>query len=214
MSARISIETTWLPPFHGPEEIRRTSAEIRIAFGADVATRFEDDWAQSVQERARVAAYPLALWFASSWWRLRWEPLPAKISFREDHSGTSWRMSHELPAAGHGFVWPQLMFASDGEAILVHCRQSAALSGEPVRYLSEFTTEVPVREFELAIDGFVNLVLGRLDGRETELYGLWKEVLRERADQEETECPENRSPQQIRPRQGRLRLRSSKASSI
>lgn len=187
MSSKISIETNWLPPFQGDEEVRRTSAEIRIAFGADVATRFEDEWSQSVQERARVSAYPLALWFASSWWRLRWEPIPTRLRLQQDRSftDTHWRMSHELAAAGHGFIWPQLTFVSDGEAITVSCRQSNPLSGEPVRYLSEFVTTVSAREFELAVSAFVNLVCGRLNHLKTELHDLWLEVLNERADPEQ-----------------------------
>jgi hypothetical protein len=184
MSSKISIETDWLPPFQGEEEVRNTSAEIRISFGADVATRFVDEWSRSVQERARVAAYPLALWFASCWWRLRWEPLPAKLPLQQDRffAAASWRMSHELPAAGHGFIWPQLTFASDGESIAVSCRQSNPLTREPVRYLSQFATAVSAREFEIAVDDFVNLVCGRLDPLRTELHNLWQEVLRERAD--------------------------------
>ncbi|MGD1095404.1 MAG: hypothetical protein ABSB35_25845, partial [Bryobacteraceae bacterium] len=75
----MSIELKWLPPFQGTDEIGRTSATIQIRFGAENATRFEDVWSESVQEGARVSAYPLAVWLASSWWRLRWEPLPARI---------------------------------------------------------------------------------------------------------------------------------------
>jgi hypothetical protein len=189
MISKISIETNWLPPFQGTEEVRKTSAELRISFGDKVATRFEDDWSQSVQERTRVAAYPLAMWLASSWWRLRWEPAPAKFRLQHDQSvvETHWRMSHELPAAGQGFIWPCLSFESDGETIVVLCRQSNPLTSEPVRYLSEFATVVLAREFELAVDDFVNLVCSRLDPSRTELHSLWQDVLSERANPEEAE---------------------------
>jgi hypothetical protein len=66
-------------------------------------------------------------------------------------------MSHELPAAGKGFIWPQLLYVSDGESIRVICRQSPALSNEPVHYLSEFEATVPVREFEIGVDSFMDL---------------------------------------------------------
>jgi hypothetical protein len=96
-------------------------------------------------------------------------------------------MSHELTAAGYGFIWPQLVFASDGESIRVICRQSPALSTKPVRYLSEFDTAVPAREFESEVDSFMDLVLRRLDALgETELHLLWREVLAERADREQS----------------------------
>jgi hypothetical protein len=89
----------------------------------------------------------------------------------------------QLPAAGYGFLWPQLAFASDGEAVWVSCRRSPALSSEPVRYLSEFEAFVPAREFEQETDAFMDLVLRRLDSMgETELHTLWREVLAERAD--------------------------------
>jgi hypothetical protein len=95
----------------------------------------------------------------------------------------NWRMSHDLPAAGYGFIWPQLSFASDGEAIFVSCRPSPALSGEPVRYLSEFDVFVGARQFERETDNFMDLVLRRLDSLgKTELHILWGEVLAERAN--------------------------------
>ena len=189
MTPGMFIELKWLPPFQGTEEVGRTSATIQIRFGAESATRFEDAWSQSVQEGARVSVYPLAIWLASSWWRIRWEPLPSRIRLTQDEvpADTNWRMSHELPAAGYGFIWPQLAFASDGESIRVSCRRSPPLSIEPVRYLSEFEVVVPAREFERGIDNFMDLVLRRLDTLgETELHLLWREVLAERADPEQS----------------------------
>lgn len=178
----MTIGLEWLPPFKGTEEVRRTSATIQICFGSENATRFEDSWSQSVQHGARVSAYPLALWLASSWWRIRWEPEPSRIRLAPDRI-PDWRMNHELPAAGYGFIWPQLAFASDGQVISVNCRRSGALSGEPVRYLSEFETFVPAQEFETEIDNFLDLVLRRLDSLgETDLHILWREVRAERAD--------------------------------
>jgi hypothetical protein len=189
MMPGMSIELKWLPPFQGPEELGRTSATVQIRFGAENATRFEDVWSQSVQEGARVSAYPFAIWLASSWWRIRWEPLPSRIRLAQDQvpADTNWRMSHELPAAGYGFIWPQLVFASDGESIRVSCRRSQALSNEPVRYLSEFEVVVPAREFERGIDNFMDLVLRRLDILgETELHLIWSDVLAERTDREQS----------------------------
>jgi hypothetical protein len=92
-------------------------------------------------------------------------------------------MSHELPAAGHGFVWPPLCFASDGESIRVISRPSPAFSQEPVHYLSDFDLTLPAREFEAGIDSLLDRVLRRLDRLgETDLHVLWREVIAERAD--------------------------------
>jgi hypothetical protein len=61
------------------------------------------------------------------------------------------------------------------------------LSQEPVHYLSEFDVTVPARELETEIDSFLDLVLRRLDALgETELHLLWREVLAERADHEQS----------------------------
>lgn len=181
----MQIELEWLPPFQGAEEVGRTSAAVQMRFGAEIATRFEDEFSQSVQHAARVSAFPFAIWLAQSWWRLRWEPLPSRIRLVPDEipADANWRMSHEISAAGYGFIWPQVVFASDGEAIWVRCRPSPPLSSEPVRYLSEFDVSVSAQDFERAIDNFVDLVLRRLDTLgETELHVIWREVLAERAD--------------------------------
>ena len=181
----MNIDVDWLPPFQASKEIQRTSAAIRIVFGSENATRHEDEFSQSVQQAVRVSAYPLALWLATLWWRIRWEPLPLRIrlSSGELPADVNWRMSHEVAAAGHGFVWPRLVFASDGDTISVQCRPTSSLSEEPVRYLSEFDVWMRADEFETATDQFVDLVLRRLDSLgETELHVLWKEVLSERAD--------------------------------
>lgn len=190
MTSPMAIQLEWLPPFHGAEEIRRTSAMIEIRFGAKNATRCEDAWSQSVQQGARVAAYPLALWLASSWWRIRWEPRPSgvRLGSGETAAGAGWRMSHELPAAGYGFLWPLLTFSSDGETIEVNCRSSPDSSEEPVRFLSEFDLFVPAKAFEYETDKFLDLVLRRLDSLgETELHVLWRQVLDERTDPAQSE---------------------------
>lgn len=181
----MSIELSWLPPFQGTREIGRTSAAIQVRFGAENATRSWDIWSDSVQDSVRVSAYPLAMWLASSWWRIRWEAPPSRVKLTDNQASADlkWRMSHELPAAGYGFVWPQLSFASDGESIRVTSTQSRASSSEPVHYLSAFDLSISAGDFEAGIDKFMDLVLRRLDALgETDLHLLWREVLAERTD--------------------------------
>jgi len=182
MTTEFSISTEWTTALHGAESLRQTSAFLRIDFGERVATRIEDEWSRSTSERVWLAAYPLALWFASSWWRLRWEPYPI--------SGlptVSWRMAHEMASAGYGFLWPRLLFNSDGENVWAICRATHPGDHQPVRYLSEFRSCVPGKLFERVIDEFVDLVLSRLDAvgaRAPELQELWNEVRAERHDPE------------------------------
>jgi hypothetical protein len=185
MTANFHLGVQWLPPFRGTAELERTSAELTIRVGGEIASRFEDEWSQSVQHSIRGSLYPLALWFAHSWWRIRWEPVPSRIRLSSALSveDADWKMSHEMPAAGGGFIWPPLTFSSDGEGILVTCRPSPALSGEPVKYLSDFNLVVAAADFETEVDAFIDLILRRLDVQgTTELHVLWSELLAERGD--------------------------------
>lgn len=182
MSAKFLIDLEWEGGEFGAPEDRATAAQLRIAFDNQVATQIISDWSQSVSDRVRVSAYPLALWFARSWWRLRWEPFPLTRL-----PSVSWRMAHEMPAAGHGYLWPHLRFASDGESIEAECRPSPNPSEEPVHYLSRFKAPVDANAFVAQVDAFISLVLNRLDAGplhgNTELHRVWAEVMAERQDE-------------------------------
>jgi hypothetical protein len=175
----LSIHHNWESALHETAEVSQTSAMLKIVLGNTIVTRNEDEWAQTVREDVRLSAYPLALWFASSWWRLRWESLPTRAP---NHS---WRMAHELRAAGFGYVWPRMLFASEGDQVKVWAAQSASDARAPVRYLESAYSEIPARAFERTIDEFVYGVLARLDAvavSRTALHDLWKEVIEERRD--------------------------------
>jgi hypothetical protein len=152
---------------------------LKITLGDVVVTRNEDEWAQTVRNDARLSAYPLAMWLASSWWRLRWEPLPTTAPSH------AWRMAHELGAVGHGYVWPRMLFASEGDTVDAWAVQTPRDVRSPVRYLVDVRAEIGASEFELAIDTFVSGVLARLDavsGERTTLHDLWVELVEERSD--------------------------------
>ncbi len=180
MSA-FSISSEWISPGHGPEEVGQTSALLTIRCGDHCATRNEDEGSRSVHSFACLSAYPLALWFAASWWRLRWEPAP------NGTPGIEWRMAHDLPAAGYGFIWPLLTFDPDGESVIVVCRPSDSSSKDPLRYLERFSISIEGAIFEKTISDFVNLVVARLSAvgiHESELHAIWREVIEERSDPE------------------------------
>lgn len=176
----LTISAEWLSGGHGLPEIGNTSALIGIKVGETFITAVEDRWSRSTRTDVALSAYPLALWFASSWWRLRWEALPdwSKAS-------NSWRMAHEAAAANHGFLWPNLRFESDGSLIEIVSQVSNPKSKEMIRYLTSYRGFVTAKSFEKAVDDFIVLVIGRLDALEvknTELHQLWAEVVRERND--------------------------------
>jgi hypothetical protein len=180
MTPEFSISTAWTSSNFGPPEVRETSGLLSIQLGNYIATRAEDDWSKTVQTSVRLSAYPLALWFAESWWRLLWEP-----ALEGEHVTSTWRLGHDMSAAGHGFVWPRLVFESDGENMEVTSFQSTPTVTEPVRYLEGFRALTTRMAFERAVDEFVAFVIARLNGvhvRDSELQRLWQELKDERSD--------------------------------
>lgn len=172
----------WEDAENDAPEICKTAGSLRIVVGPRSLTRNEDRWSQTVKQTVRVAAYPLAQWLAASWWRLMYEPLPIG-----DKAPTSWRMAHEVSAAGCGFLWPRIVLASDGENLQVWSAPTREGSEQPVRYLTDWHGTAPVQGFADAVDDFMGLVLDRLDAvglGSTDLAGLWREILEERKDPE------------------------------
>ena len=96
-----------------------------------IVTRVHDTVDNSVREYIRVSAYDLAAWHATNWWRLRWEP---------ERSGRDWKMRHKMAAAGAGYMWPDVSYASDGETILIRSRMTPRYNA-PVQYLETFKAE-------------------------------------------------------------------------
>lgn len=185
MMATFDIHRQWESALHEAPEVRHTAAMLRIVVGDDVVTRNEDEWAQTVRDEVRLSAYPLALWLASSWWRLRWEALPISRSI----PNRSWRMAHEMSAAGYGYIWPRMLFASDGEDINVWASASRPDSKHVVRYLSSTFHAIPAQAFERGVDEFIGGVLARLDATKLErttLYDLWVEISAEREEKKLT----------------------------
>lgn len=182
MNDPFSFILQWEPTKHGPDEIWQTSGSLRINIQNRSITRVDDDWSKSVHDTVRVSCYPLAIWFASSWWRLCWEPTPEKPD-------TDWYLSHEMHGAGHGFLWPPMRFESDGETMSIICTPSAENSNEPIRYLTRCRESIPLSAFTKAIESFIQTVLARLETvgiKNTQLHALWREITIEQGDVQAT----------------------------
>ncbi len=182
MLERMQFEFDWLSRDTGNEIDRSFYAAIGLLVGDQYATRLEDLSAKTVRNHMRGCAWHLATWFAANWWRLRWEPMPAKWTDIE------WRLAHSMASVGGGYVWPNVSFASDGDYVEVQARTSfkPALY-EPIRYLNEIVSTVTAEEFEQRIDEFIESVLSRHDAlhvQDKRLPDLWAEVRAERQDPE------------------------------
>jgi hypothetical protein len=94
-------------------------------------------------------------------------------------------LSHQLSASGDGFLWPPLLFESDGQAIEISMHPSGRAVFEPIKYLGQFRQWVAIEEVESAASAFINKVLSRLAERglvDSQLHKLWAEIQQERLD--------------------------------
>lgn len=168
----------WLPPFDAGSVEGYTFADIKILVLGRIATELEDHLSQTLRRGIYVSAYPLALFLAANWWRLRWEPAPLKHD-------PQWLMRHSLAAIGEGYAWPDISFASDGEFILVSVRGTEYSSTSPVRYIADFAGWISAQDFERAVSECIEKVLARLGAigiENTELEEVWKDVRSENED--------------------------------
>lgn len=180
--AELRINAKWMAAASGEPEVTATAALVDMYVDNISLTRNQDIWAETVRDNVFVSAYPLAMWFASSWWRLNHEPLPTQ------QPGHNWCMAHELGAANHGFVWPRIVFVPDGEAIYVWAGTSMT-PDQSVQYLQglEVPRMIALTDFQQSVGSFISSVLARLDAKGlagSNLAHLWALVQEDLADPE------------------------------
>ena len=180
LSSAFRIDYEWLPCEYGSDEERATLAELALFVDGYCATELDDGLARTVRKSARLSALHLAEWFAVNWWRLLWEPRA---------KGLSWRMSHKIGGAGGGYIWPDLSFSSDWQSVLVSSCRTEQSEAQPIRYLNDFSVSVPLGDFERGLDRFMSGTIARLAdtaGADTELSVLWRDVINERRDHDQS----------------------------
>ena len=173
----IAITADWEHLEEGSPAERACFAAIGIKVGDTWLTEAEDAFVKRIRQQVHLSAYRLAEWLAWNWWRLKWEPRGVK---RVD-----WTSAHQLTSAGGGYVWPNLTFFSDGERMALISRATTRRNYEPLRYLTERMAVVGVTDFVVAVDRFIEQVLGQLSAESiesTNLAVIWNEVLEERAE--------------------------------
>ena len=182
MNKTFSIDYQWLHSEEGAADEQATLAELAITVGEYRATEVEDIPAKSVRSYARLSALQLAEWFASNWWRLVWEP-----EDRNSKGDYTWRASHKVGNAGNGYIWPDLSFSSDWQAVEIISKPTPRLEAEPIRYLNPFETYISIADFEKGIEDFIEGTIARLFSvcrEQSDLSRLWDEVVSERRDQD------------------------------
>src|SRR5215207_463651 len=174
MNEEFKIDYRWLGRETGSAVDRSFYADIGIAIGDEWLTVLEDIEASTVRNHFRGCAYRLATWFVANWWRLRWEPEAPNWS-----KNPAWSVAHSLAAAGGGYVWPNVVFASDGDSLSISSiANTKRPSFEPVRYLNSVTARVDAGDFEQRIDRFLEGIFSRLQSRqvaEQALQTTWTE---------------------------------------
>jgi len=176
MSTFEIVVAHWLAREHGDAIARATLGQLELRVGDRSLTLLEDRLARANRPFANLSAYDLAMWFATNWWRLRWEP---------QRADADWRMAHSLAAVGAGYVWPNIITFSDGDQISLESYPTGGAKWEPVRYLERWDCKLSAAKFEAAIDAFIEEVLARLAGCEiftTELHTAWQELRAERSE--------------------------------
>ena len=203
---KLDLTFEWEGSGKDSPEIELSMGMFQLTGGETCLTRNVDLWAKTVKEKVLVSAYPLATWLAGNWWRLMHEPLPPQ-SLKPT---ANWRMAHEMAAANHGFLWPNIIMATDSEKMQIWAKPSNPDAGQAIKYLNGLAVPVSIdmKDFIRVIDNFIDNVLSRLDAtgvKETDLFHLWNATLQERADVESAryrkteaemgfepdECPEN-----------------------
>jgi hypothetical protein len=181
VSDELRIDCKWLGRQTGSPIDRGFYADIGLAVGEDWLTVLEDLEASTVRHHLRGCVHRLAMWFAANWWRLRWEP-----ALRSTRKDVDWRIAHSVGSAGGGYVWPNVLFASDGECLTIaSIPRPRGADFEPIRYLKNLLVRITAGEFERRVDGFMEGVLSRLHSLGIEgdqLPVLWAEVVAERQD--------------------------------
>lgn len=147
--------------------------------GQAITEHFSDE--QVFGTEIIVDPLPLAEWFASNWWRLRWEPEKEGLNALQQ---LDWNLSHQLASAASGFIWPDVTFTSDDFAVHCLARQT---QGEfcTIRYVRSLSEWLRAADFEAGIDAFINQQATAHPS--SSLASLWQEVIDERRSDEATQ---------------------------
>ncbi|WP_306004980.1 hypothetical protein [Aquicoccus porphyridii] len=172
---KLHITHEWSSYDDSIAEVGETTARVGIFLDNYCLTKNHDIFSKTIRDQIHVSLYPLAMWFASSWWRLHYEVLPDSARKTPPHD---WRMSHEMTAANMGFVWPQIMFSPDNESVQVWAQASQGHKEEAVRFLNglDHAFSVPKDQFTRETASLIIDVIARLHEvgcKDSDLATIW-----------------------------------------
>ncbi len=165
----------------------QTTANFRIMLDNVCLTQNIDARSNATNDEVLVSLFPLAMWIASSWWRLQYEVLPAHFDAKPP---PDWRLSHEMTAANFGFVWPLLVFSTDRRVMNVWAGKFPPDADHAVRYLNSLdsTVSISMSSFTVICRDLIEQVLERLAlGKcaDSDLAQLWSLILADLDDPSE-----------------------------
>ena len=164
------------------EEERPTSGQFCMIANEHLLSAGEDTVSGELRHGPYVSGYPIGMWFAWNWWRLRWEANPPE----EENARCRWEMAHRMSGIGEGYVWPNVTISPDGRYLSLMSEPSQRSKTTLFQYVGAPGIHmVKAKVWETAIDTFVEGVLTRLDNArrgKTKLHHHWADIKRERED--------------------------------
>jgi hypothetical protein len=164
------LEPEWLAVdgVNSPE-LAATWCRLSISVDGQVVTRVDDLIAHASRSGIFCSAYPLAEWIATHWWPLRSHVRPAALLERAAASGRPGALreadslaSHDLRAAGDGFLWPRLLIVPQGARTLLTWMADEASRGGPIRYVSSGQAWTWPTDVQSSLAGLVAATIDRL----------------------------------------------------
>ena len=185
--SNLKIQADWIQSDEKEIVLAKTAANLLVEVNGCSLTRNINIWDHKASDSVIVSTYPLAEWFAYYWWRLENELMPIHRNLSFD-----WKCAHEIASANNGFVWPQIMFASDGEFINVYSR-TFSMPEQSVEYIGKFDNPqmIPLTDFQKEVSRFIEVTLDRLGDLDSNLLELWNTTV------EEMKSPESKKIRQM-----------------
>lgn len=174
MNNKFNMDVVW-QDYHNDPILQNgyTGCNLTITINGNVLTANEDHIDGMPRDYLITSTYPLALWFAGNYYRLLWED--------EGHS-LDYAMSHNLCAADHGFLWPNLVFQVDNNDMIVYAKKSESV------FIYEYPKAmvIPKSDFVETIENFIDKTVAKLaefdDNRDDDLTGMWEQIKSDQLD--------------------------------